>query len=150
MPARPPAKGYTQTAMAACRPPLHRLLAHVLLAVALLLQATTTLAMAAGHRVDAPGAGDAATAKPAVTPHCHGAGVAPTSDLAANRSPVVADCCGSADQGLCAWACSLVVAAPVAAPLRLTPVQPSTRPEPAVAVLRSRTLPVPLEPPRVA
>ncbi len=135
--------------MATRRPPLPRLLAHVLLAVALLLQATTTLAMAAGHGLGRMT--EAAHAAPeAPMPPCHVLASKAPVDIASPSAVASADCCGPADHGLCAWACSLVVAAPLAGLIRLPPFQPSAAPEGPVVALPSRLLPVPVEPPRAA
>ena len=117
-------------AMPASSAPLLRLLLNLLLAAAVLLQASTVLGMRTGMM---PAAAEAATdAQHSPLPRCHDA----TPSPAAPES-VPADCCGDGLAGsYCQWACALTLT--VVAPPSLVLGAPSLSAAPAA--------PAPLEP----
>jgi len=120
--------------------PLLRCFRHGLLALLLVLQASTVLALGGGTCSTAT---TVTASEAAAAPPCHSS--APDRGLATGNPPAGEDCLAG-DSAWCAWACSLAAgvqplpAAPPAMP-------PSGAPDAPLALLASRALPVPLRPP---
>lgn len=121
-------------------PPLPRAALHLLLALSVLLQAATAVAMRTGMAVGAAdAAGETAAiastpempqAEERVRPPCHGAtldaapGLVGAKKDATSGADVGASCCGEESGGICEWACAQVV--PLASPIVTVGLTPST------------------------
>lgn len=127
-----------------------RLGLHLLLAAALLLQATTALAMATGMAGaaaarDAAGQGAVAADPPDDLPPCHAAPAAASAGTATD-DPATPGCCDAAG-GLCQWACASVPALLAVTAVAAVVAPPMVRPEPPRVVDPRWPTLAPLRPP---
>lgn len=123
--------------------PLSRFFLHLLLVLALVLQATTVLAMRGAHGF--PQAEAIAAASGDAPPPCH---VVTAAD-ADQDTPSVPEqaCCASSLAGLCQWACSMAMTPLPPALFVLPNLAHSQQPTTPSAGLSSHAQRVPLRPP---